>query len=147
MKIYIGSDHAGFELKGKLIPFLHELGYTAEDMGAFVYDETDDYPDFISAVARAVSADPESKGIVLGKSGQGEAMSANKQEGIRAALWYGGELSIIKLSRTHNDANVLSLGSGFINENEAKHAIKLWLDTPFSGDERHIRRINKINNL
>jgi ribose 5-phosphate isomerase B len=146
MKIYIGSDHAGFELKEKLIPFLKELGYEVEDKGAFSYEPQDDYPDFVKPVAEAVSQDPESKGVVLGGSGEGEAIATDKIEGVRTAVWYGGEKEILKLSREHNDANILSLGARFITEEEAKEAVKLWLETPFSGDERHVRRINKLDN-
>ncbi len=145
MKIYIGSDHAGFELKGKLIPYLQELGHDVEDKGAFTYDAEDDYPDFVEPVAEAVADDAESKGIVIGGSGEGEAMATDKIEGIRTAVWYGGDLEIVKLSREHNDANILSLGARFISEEEAKEAVKLWLETPFSGDDRHVRRIAKLD--
>lgn len=146
MKIYIGSDHAGFELKQKLLPYLAELGHEVEDRGAYEFDATDDYPDFVKPVAEAVSRDFGSMGIVLGGSGEGEAMATDKYEGIRTALWYGGNLDILRLSREHNNANILSLGARFINEDEAKAAIKLWLETPFSGDERHVRRIEKLDN-
>jgi ribose 5-phosphate isomerase B len=145
MKIYIGADHAGFELKEKLKAHLHESGYSFEDKGAFNLDETDDYPDFCRPVAEAVVADPESKGIVIGGSGIGEAIVANRTHGIRASIYYGGALDIIKLSREHNDANVLSLGARMVLEEEALHAVKLFLETPFTGDERHVRRIAKID--
>lgn len=145
MKIFIGSDHAGFELKEKLIPFLKELGHEVEDKGAYTYDPQDDYPDFIRPVAEAVSRDLEARGIVLGGSGQGEAVCANRTRGVRTALWYGGSHETLKLSREHNDANVLSLGARLIGEEEALDAVKLWLETPFSGDERHKRRIEKID--
>lgn len=145
MKIYIGGDHGGFELKGKLIPFLRELGYEVEDKGPFVFDAQDDYPDFVQSVAEAVSKDPMSRGVVLGGSGQGEMICANRYKGVRGALWYGGSLDLIKLSRDHNDSNILSLGARFVSENEAREAIKLWLETPFSNDERHIRRLKKID--
>ncbi|MFA6325440.1 MAG: RpiB/LacA/LacB family sugar-phosphate isomerase [Candidatus Paceibacterota bacterium] len=149
MKIYIGADHAGFELKGKLVSFLNELGYEVEDKGAFELNENDDYPDFIKPVAEAVVSaegpEPEERrGIILGGSGEGEEMSANKIEGIRAAEYYGGNLEIVRLAREHNDANILSLGARFILEDEAKEAVKIFLETKFSGDERHIRRINKL---
>lgn len=146
MKIYIGSDHAGFELKGKLIPFLKELGYEVEDKGAFSLDPQDDYPDFVKPVAEAVSQEPEAKGIVLGGSGEGEAIATDKYAGVRTAVWYGGDMEVVRLSREHNDANILSLGARFINEAEAKEAVKLWLETPFSNDERHVRRIEKLEN-
>ena len=146
MKIYIGSDHAGFELKEKLIPFLKELGHEVEDRGAFSYDPQDDYPDFVAPIALAITSDPErSRGIVIGKSGQGEAMCANRRKGVRAAIWYGGNMETIKLSREHNDANILSLGAGLVGEEMALEAVKLWLETPFSGDGRHIRRIEKLD--
>lgn len=145
MKIYIGSDHAGFELKGKLIPFLKGLGYEIEDKGPFEYNKDDDYPDFIKLVAEAVSKEPESRGLVIGKSGQGEAMCANRVRGVRAAVFYGGNRELIKLSREHNDANILSLAAGFTSESEALEVVKLWLETPFSADERHIRRIQKLD--
>lgn len=144
MKIYLATDHAGFELKEKLKPFFVELGHEVEDLGAFNYDKNDDYPDFISKVASAVSNEADSRGIIFGKSGQGEAMVANRHAGIRAGVFYGGNLEIVKLLREHNNSNILSLGAGFISEDEAKEAVKIWLETPFSGDERHIRRISKF---
>ncbi len=145
MKIFIGSDHAGFELKGALIELLKNLGHEVEDKGAYSLDPQDDYPDFVKPVAEAVSQDVTSKGIVLGGSGQGEAVCANRVKGVRTTLWYGGSLEVLKLSREHNDANILSLGARLISEEEAQSAVKLWLETPFSGDERHVRRIEKID--
>lgn len=144
MKIYIGSDHAGYDLKEKLKIYIKELGYEIEDKGAFSLEPADDYPDFIVPVAKAVVEDVESFGIILGGSGEGEQISANKIDGIRAIEYYGGNLEIVKLGREHNDANILSLGARFINEDEAKEAVKLFLETKFSEEERHIRRINKI---
>ncbi len=146
MKIFIGSDHAGFKLKEKLVPYLVDLGYEVVDKGAYTYDESDDYPDFVMPVAEAVSHDLEnSRGIVLGGSGEGEAIATDRFPHVRTALWYGGNLEPLKLSREHNDANVLSLGARLIGEEEALSAVKLWLETPFSGDERHIRRIEKLD--
>lgn len=145
MKIHLGTDHAGFELKEKIKEFLAAEGREIVDHGAFTLDETDDYPDFIRPVADAVSKDPESRGIVLGGSGQGEAMTANRYKGVRAAVFYGGTEDIVKLSREHNDANVLSLGARFIDNEMVKDVVKLWLETPFSGEERHKRRIAKID--
>lgn len=142
-KIYIGTDHAGFELKEELVKFLKNLSYEVEDKGAYKFDEADDYPDFIFPVAEAVSQNEDSKGIVIGGSGQGEAMVANKVKDIRAAVVYD-EYSA-KMSREHNDANVMSLGARTVSVEEAKKLVKLWLGTPFSGEERHQRRINKIN--
>ncbi|MBI3632324.1 MAG: RpiB/LacA/LacB family sugar-phosphate isomerase [Candidatus Vogelbacteria bacterium] len=147
-KIYIASDHAGFELKNKLIDFLETGGFIIQDMGAFKYDDQDDYPDFISLAAMEVSKDPmESFGIVIGGSGQGEAIVANRFPNVRAAVYYGGNFELIKKCREHNDSNILSLGARFMSEKEATIAVKVWLDTPFSGDERHLRRIRKIDDL
>ena len=148
MKIYLGADHRGFELKEKIKEWLREWGYDYEDMGAFELDPEDDYVDFVSKAAGKVSHDPEnSKAIILGKSGQGEAIVANKFRDVRAVVYYGGNEEIISLSRQHNDANVLSLGAYFIDESIAKRIIKLWLETPFSGDERHRRRLQKIKSF
>jgi ribose 5-phosphate isomerase B len=150
MIVYLGSDHAGFELKEKIKKFLKELGYETDDKGAFKFDPNDDYPDFIRPVAEAVAAHPESRGIIFGGSGQGEAIVANRTKGVRAIVfcldrWVGLGDKIIRLSRDHNDSNILSMGSRFVDEKMAKNAVKLWLETPFSGDERHRRRIDKID--
>lgn len=156
MKIFVGSDHAGFGLKEKLIPYLQELGYEVEDKGAYEYSEEDDYPDFIIPAAREVSKNPnEYKAIIFGGSGQGEAMAANKFKGVRAAVYYGQaecvvkeeHESVIKLSREHNNANVLSLGARFITEDEMKKAVKEWLETPFVDNDRHKRRIDKMDRI
>lgn len=156
MKILVGSDHAGFGHKEKLIPYLKELGYEVEDKGVFEYNEDDDYPDFIIPLAREVSKHPnEYKGIVFGASGQGEAMAANKFSDVRAAVYYGKgqcvvedeEDSVIKLSREHNDANILSIGARFTTAEDMKEAVKEWLETPFSNDERHKRRITKMDRI
>jgi len=144
MKIYIGSDHAGYELKEKLKVFIKSLNLEVIDKGAFNLNPTDDYPDFIIPVAEAVAQDNESLGIILGGSGEGEQISANKIDGVRAIEFYGGNLEIVKLGREHNNANVLSLGARFITEDEAKNAILLFMNTPFTNDERHTRRLNKI---
>lgn len=160
MKIFFGTDHAGFELKKKLMPFVKSLGFEVFDKGAYEYNDGDDYPDFIIPVAKEVSSDldsNESRGIIIGGSGQGEAMTASRFPGIRAVVYYGESApvlngtepsvltSIIKMSREHNDSNILSLGARFITEEEAKIAVKVWLETPFSGEEKHKRRIDKIN--
>jgi len=144
-KIYIGSDHAGYELKEKLKEYLMSFNYELEDKGAFTFVSTDDYPDFTKPVAESVASDSDSFGVILGGSGQGEQISANKTIGIRAIVYYGGNLEIVKLGREHNNANILSLGARFINEDDAKKAIKIFIETPFSNEERHIRRINKIS--
>ena len=127
MKIYIGTDHAGFELKNKIKAYLGELGYLAVDKGALAYDANDDYPDFVRPVAEAVASDVGTFGIVLGKSGQGEAICANRVMGVRCAVFYGGSLDIVRLEREHNNANILSLGSAFLDEEGAKKAVKLFL--------------------
>ncbi|MBI1957306.1 MAG: RpiB/LacA/LacB family sugar-phosphate isomerase [Candidatus Niyogibacteria bacterium] len=150
MKIYLASDHAGFELKEKIKKYLTELGHAVEDRGPARFDPEDDYPDLIRPAAEAVAADPESRGIILGGSGQGEAMVANRIRGIRAVVFYGGQWvghgdRVVKLSRDHNDANILSLGARFMDFLMAQRAIDLWLKTPFSRDERHLRRIKKID--
>jgi len=144
MKIYIGSDHAGFDLKETIKFHLSSKGHVVEDMGAFDKVETDDYPDFVIPVAEKVSADSESFGIILGGSGQGEAMAANRVKDVRATVFYGGPVNIIALSREHNNANVLSLGARFVDQNTAIEAVEKFIESPFSGDERHIRRINKF---
>lgn len=147
MKIHLATDHAGLELKNSLVEYVRSLGHEPVDHGAFVHDAEDDYPDFISLAAKAVSDDIESRGIVIGGSGQGEAIVANRFSNVRAALYYGGNTEIIKLSRDHNDSNVLSLGARFLSLEEAKEAVEMWLMTPFSGAERHARRIKKIEEV
>ncbi|MBX4215564.1 RpiB/LacA/LacB family sugar-phosphate isomerase [Candidatus Parcubacteria bacterium] len=144
MKIYIGSDHAGFELKGKLVSFLKEKGYEVADLGAHTYDGSDDYPDYIVPVVEAVTKDRDAMGVVLGGSGQGEAMVGNRHAGVRTALYYGGNQDIVRLAREHNDANILSLGARFLSETEAMAAVLLFIQTEFSADERHRRRIAKF---
>lgn len=157
MKIFIAADHAGFGLKEKLKPYLESLGHEVIDKGANEYNEEDDFPDFIGGVAREISMNPNAnmiRGIVIGGSGQGEAMYANRFRNVRATVYYGGGRSIveegdtiIKLSREHNDGNVLSLGARFITDDDAKEAVREWLEIPFPGDERHSRRITKMDRL
>lgn len=146
MKIYIGTDHAGFLLKEELKKYLEDSGCTVKDMGAYEFNEADDYPDFIFPVVKSVAEEIlnglDSKGIVIGGSGQGEAIVANKVKGIRAAVVYD-EYSA-KMSRAHNDANIISLGNRTLSSEKAKELVKIWLETPFSNDERHKRRIEKI---
>ncbi len=144
--IYLASDHAGFELKEKVKEFLEKEGLKVEDCGAYELNPSDDYPDFISKAAEAVSKDPKSKAIILGGSGQGEAIVANKFPNVRAAVFYGNA-DMIPLTREHNDANILSLGARFLTEDEAFEAVKLWLETPFTEEERHVRRIEKIKKI
>ncbi len=144
MKIYIGSDHAGFQMKGELISFLSEQGFQLYDCGPEEYNHGDDYPDYIPNVAEQVSNDTRAMGIIIGFTGQGEAMVANRFPHVRCAVYYGGSKHVLTLSRQHNDANVLSIGSNFVTTQEAKEAVLLWIRTEFSGDERHVRRIQKI---
>lgn len=147
MTIYLAADHAGYELKNALVAYLRdELSYTVEDCGAHEYDEADDYPPIIKRAIEAVSQNPDTdRAIILGGSGQGEAMVANRTPNIRAAVYYGGLVEIVRLSRAHNDANVLSLGARFITEADAKETVRMWLTTDFSGDKRHIRRLALFN--
>jgi len=144
MKIHLATDHAGLELKEKVKLYLSDLNYEVIDHGAYEYDALDDYPDFIFPCANAVSNDPESKGIILGGSGQGEAMAANRVKGVRAAVFYNGPDEIIKLSRQHNNANILSLGARFMSEKEMYKIIEVWLSTDFESG-RHQRRIEKLD--
>ena len=146
-KIILGTDHAGFELKEHIKKFLQDNGFEVEDEGAHRFDKNDDYPDFIVPAAKKVANDLKAKGIIFGASGQGEAIAANKIKGVRAALYYGHNLEIVKLSRTHNDTNMLSLGARFLTKKEAVDAVKLWLSTDFRNEERHKRRIKKIDSV
>jgi ribose 5-phosphate isomerase B len=147
MKLFIGSDHAGFQLKSELVPFLTSIGFSVVDCGPATYVHDDDYPDYVSLVAKNVSKDPESIGIVIGRNGQGEAIVANRFRGVRCAVFYGGPLHVVTLAREHDDSNILSLGSFFMTTAEAKKAVEVWLHTKFSGDIRHIRRIKKIDSI
>lgn len=145
MKIAFGADHAGFELKEKLKAFLAENGHEIVDYGATSENPSDDYPDFVRPAAQAVANGDAERAIVIGGSGQGEAIVANRIKGVRAAVFYGGPEEIVTLSREHNDANVLSLGARFLTADTARAMVMLWLSTAFSGDERHVRRIGKID--
>ncbi len=149
MKIYFATDHAGFELKEKLAAFVRDtLGHEVIDCGAYSREENDDYPLFIKKAGEAVSQNPnEVRAIILGGSGQGEAMVANKYPRVRATVYYGGPREIITLSREHNDANVLSLGARFLSSDEAQEVVSVWLSTSFSHDERHVRRITEMDAL
>ncbi len=144
MKIHIATDHAGLELKNTIRDYLLEKGNDVTDHGAHEYDAEDDYPDFIFPCANAVAADSESRGIILGGSGQGEAMAANRVMGVRAAVFYNGPDDIVKLSREHNNANILSLGARFMSKGEIYSVIDMWLAEPFGGG-RHQRRIDKLD--
>ena len=145
-KIVLATDHAGLKLKEEIKKYLMESGMEVEDMGAYSLDPKDDYPDFIIPAAKKVAND-QSKGIIFGASGQGEAIVANKVKGIRAALYYGKDIKIVRLSRTHNNTNILSLGAKFLTKEEAIKAVNIWLETDFSSEPRHLRRIKKISDV
>ena len=144
MRIYIASDHAGFELKQYLSNFLIQNGYQVEDYGAHKLDPMDDYPDFILPAAQKVAEDEKYRGLIMGGSGQGEAMAANRVKGIRAAVYYDGPMEIVKLSRSHNNANILSFGARFITPEKAAEVVDMWLKEPFEGG-RHKKRIDKLD--
>lgn len=148
MKVYIAADHAGYALKESLIPYLYSLGFDVEDCGAFSYNPSDDYPDIIKKAASRVSNNPQrSLGIIIGGSGQGEAIVANKYPHVRAAVYYGGNSKIVGLSREHNDANILSLGARFMSVGHAKKVVRTWLMEQYSVAERHKERIRKISHI
>ena len=144
MKIHLATDHAGLDLKNTIKYYLTEKGYDVKDHGSYEYDAEDDYPDFIFPCARSVAEDKESRGIILGGSGQGEAMAANRIKGCRAAVFYSGPKEIVTLSREHNNANILSIGARFMDESEIHRVIEIWINEPFEGG-RHIRRIEKLD--
>lgn len=163
MKIYIASDHAGFQMKQELTPFLHESGYEVIDMGPEKFDANDDYPDYSALVAKEIAKTSttdqtmlnENRGIIIGGSGQGEAMVANRFKGVRAIV-YNGQYKPddgrevadeIILSREHNNANIIALGARFIDLDEAKLALVKWFTTPFSEDARHVRRLRKLDQI
>ncbi len=147
MKIYLATDHAGFQHKEVLKKYLQDAGHEVEDCGANKEVEGDDYVPYIVMAVRSISADPNLRGVIFGGSGQGEAITANRFPGVRAAVYYGGPTEIVKLSREHNDSNVLSIGARFVTVDEMKSVVDLWLVTEFSKGERHIRRIKEIDNL
>ncbi|MFC6705969.1 ribose-5-phosphate isomerase [Flexivirga alba] len=143
MRVHIGGDHAAYELQRALVTWLGEQGHDVVDHGAASYDELDDYPVFVLRAAEGVAAEPDSLGIVLGGSGNGEQMAANKVKGVRAALCYNTELA--QLARQHNNAQIISIGGRFNTVEEAKEMVKVFLETPFSGVERHQRRIDMVS--
>lgn len=163
MRVYLATDHAGFELKNKVGGILKSEGYEVEDCGPFAFDKDDDYPDWISKAAQKVSADPEGFGIVFGGSGQGEAIVANKFKNIRCALFYTPAIAtqaiditgntsddpyeMLRLTREHNNSNMLSLAIRFLTMAQIMEAIRIFLESPFTGDERHLRRIEKIKQI
>ena len=141
--IVLATDHAGFELKEHVKRFLLKKGYDIKDFGALEYNGLDDYPDFILPAAKYISKH-KLIGIIFGGSGQGEAMAANRINGIRAAVFYNGPDEIVELSRLHNNANILSIGARFVNNQEVEKVIELWLSTDFE-EGRHEKRINKLD--
>lgn len=143
MRIHIGSDHAGLDFKKIIIEHLENQGHSVTDHGPHTYDASDDYPTFCIPAAEAVAADPGSFGIVLGGSGNGEQIAANKVRGVRAALVWS--IEIAKLAREHNNANVISIGGRMHTEEFCLEMVAAFLATPFTGDERHVRRINLIS--
>lgn len=151
MQIIFASDHAGYALKGVLLSYVRdELGYEVEDVGAYTLDTEDDYNSFVSIAVKKVAGNPEcTRAILLGGSGQGEAMQGNRLKGVRAAVLYGGEpelaLAIARLSREHNDSNVLSIGARFISESLARDAVKLWLETEKNPEDKYARRIRVMD--
>jgi ribose 5-phosphate isomerase B len=163
MNIALASDHTGFEQLKDLQFFLESQGYNCQNFGPKSLNINDDYPDFIFLAAQAVASGACERGIILGGSGQGEAMAANRLKGVRCAVFYGpavvgriidanGRVSsspyeIVRLSRQHNDANILSLAARFVSLTDMQNVVKLWLDTPFSGEPRHVRRIDKLDRM
>jgi ribose 5-phosphate isomerase B len=161
MTIALATDHAGLEQLKELQLYLEDLGHSCKNFGPVSLKPDDDYPDFIFPAAKAVASGEFERGIILGGSGQGEAMAANRLKGVRCAVFYGpavarrpvdieGDIShdpyeIIKLERRHNDANMLSLAARFVSLQEMKSVAKLWLQTEFSGEDRHKRRIAKLD--
>lgn len=143
MRVHIGGDHAAFELQRHLVSWLTQEGHEVIDHGPTEYDALDDYPVFVLRAAEAVAADPGSLGVVLGGSGNGEQMAANKVKGIRAALAYTPELA--QLARNHNDAQVLSLGGRFTTPEGAEDMVRTFLETPFTGEDRHQRRLDMVS--
>ena len=143
MRVFLGSDHAAYELKEHLLKVLAEAGHEPVDCGAHVYDAEDDYPPFCFEVGERVVAEPGTLGVVLGGSGNGEQIAANKVPGIRAALAWNRDTAT--LARQHNNANVVAVGARQHSADEAAELVRIFLDTPFSGDERHIRRINLVS--
>ena len=152
--LFVAGDHAGLELKNQVVDYLLKEGYEIQDCGPFVLDKFDDYVDYVAPLAAAVANDPSrARGIILAGSGQGEAILANKFPGVRCALFYGYKFlgnkkgDIVSLSREHNNSNILSIGARFVDLSEAKKAIKEWLETPFTHEYRHVRRLKKIDKI
>lgn len=161
MKLALSTDHAGFERLQQLKEYLEAEGHECRDFGPTAFDPADDYPDFIFPAAQAVASGECEAGIIMGGSGQGEAMAANRVKGVHCTLFYGpvaaktavdaeGNTSddlyeILRLSRRHNHANVLSLSARFLTLDETKQAVRIWLETPYDESERHTRRVKKLD--
>lgn len=148
--IYLSGDHAGFELKEKLKPFLEKLGYEIEDFGPHEYNSKDDYPDFAIPMSKAVSKSRNSLGLIIAGSGIGEVIASNKVKGIRSVLfhaWAKKTRKFLETSKIHDNANILCIGSRFVTFREAKKGIKIWLETSFKGETRHKRRLAKISRI
>jgi ribose 5-phosphate isomerase B len=143
MRVFLGSDHAGFELKAHLLAAVADAGHEAVDCGAFGYDAQDDYPPFCFEVGERTVAEPGTLGVVIGGSGNGEQIAANKVPGVRAALAWNEETA--RLAREHNDANVVSIGAREHSIEQATELVLLFLATPFSEDPRHVRRIGLLS--
>ena len=160
MKLFISADHAGFALKNALVEHLRTLGHDVEDLGAHTFDPEDDYPDFVTPLAKRVADELDTRGIIIGGSGQGEAMCANRISGVRTAVFYGkmpvtaaleiegghseDGFDLVRLARRHNNANVLSIGARFVSGEDAEEAVHIFLETPFSDSLRHARRLAKF---
>jgi ribose 5-phosphate isomerase B len=143
VRVFLGSDHAGFALKKRLVARLGELGHEPVDCGPLAYDPDDDYPPFVIEAARRTALEPGSLGVVIGGSGNGEAIAANKVLGVRCALAFNEDTA--RLGREHNDANVISLGARMVNEDDAVRFVEIFVATPFSNEERHVRRIAMLS--
>jgi len=142
MRVHVGSDHAGYDVKQELVAALSEQGHEVVDHGPFEYDALDDYPPFCLATGEAVVDDPGSLGVVIGGSGNGEQIAANKVDGVRAALVWSTDIA--RLAREHNDANVISVGARMHPMADVLAFVDTFLTTPFSGDDRHARRIGQL---
>lgn len=145
MKVFLGADHRGFELKNLLIEYINSKGYEAVDMGNTQYDKNDDYPDFAIAVSKAVLKESGSLGIVICGSGGGISIAANKHNGIRCIIGFDSQQA--KATKEDEDTNVLGLSSDFTSEEKAKEIVSAWLEAKFSGEERHVRRLDKIKQI
>jgi ribose 5-phosphate isomerase B len=149
-RIYLATDHAGFNLKEEVKKYLEESGREVYDCGALTFEPGDDYPQFIALAAEKVQHDSmhePSMAVIFGGSGQGESIVANRYRHVRAIVYAGGNLELVKLGREHNDANVLSIGARFVTKDEAVQAIDLFLSTSFSHEERHAERVIQIDEI